>query len=157
MGDEAASVTVADLDQLVAEIFSLRAEIAVMNKAVSVQNVRLMGLKSRAVKFLHELNRRDYKAPQGTVRISPKWTVTLPKTIPDKLAFFAWLREREIFDTYATVNSRSLNTLYNKEMEIAQKKGMGMEFSIPGIDNPNLFEDLGIRSPGISEGEEEYE
>ena len=155
MENEAQSeIKVQEFDALVERIFKLRDEIEEANRHVSGKQMELKRLKAQAVLYLHELNRKNFKSALGTVRIAPKWQVRMPATVPDKLAFFEWLKERNIFDTYATVNSRSLNSLVAKEMDLAVKAGTAMEFSIPGIEQPTLFEDLGIRSANSTEGDD---
>jgi hypothetical protein len=139
------SVTVADLDNLVAAIQAKRQEIEAQEKIVSALNIDLSKLKQTAVHYLKELGREKYQTPFGTISIQQKWRVNMPQTDEDKQALFAHLRERGLFEKYATVNSQSLNSLFMADWEAAQKRGEGMDFHMPGIGEPKLFEDLGIR------------
>ena len=141
----AGSVTVAELDGLVKQIFDKRVEIEAADLVSTGLNKELLALKAKAVLYLKDLGRENFSSPHGTVSINQKWRVNLPSTDGDKAALFEWLRERGIFDKYATVNSNSLNSLYMAEWEAAKQAGEGMTFAMPGIGEARLFEDLGIR------------
>jgi hypothetical protein len=136
------AITVQDLDQLIAQISAKREEIEKSEAVTTGLNKELALLKAKAVNYLKELGRENFQSPHGTVRVSQKWRVNLPKTDDGKAALFEWMRGQGIFDMYATVNSNSLNALYMAEWEAAKKRGEGLEFSMPGIDAPKLFEDL---------------
>lgn len=140
-----ASVTVAELDTLVKEIFEKRREIEEQDSKVTALNKELALLKAKAVTYLKELGRESYPTPFGTVSVSQKWRVNMPKTDDDKAALFAYLKDKGVYDHYATVNSNELNAFYMKEWEAAKKNGDGVTFAMPGIEPPKLFEDLGMR------------
>lgn len=138
-------VSVEALDRLVIEIMEARKEVEVQQAILTEKNKKVMELEGKAVAHLKETGREKYQTPFGTIRILNRWRVNLPKTSEDKKALFDFLREREIFDTYATVNSNSLNSFYMKEWEAAQQRGEGMTFSMPGIKAPSLFESFSLR------------
>ncbi len=139
----AAPITVEALDALVEQAFAKRVEIEAFNAQLTEKNKELMRLDAQITAALKDLNREDYKSRAGTVTLSTKWRVNLPQTDQDKKEFFDWLRERGIFDKFATVNSNSLNSLYMAEWEAAKKRGEGMEFSVPGIGPAKSFQGVG--------------
>jgi hypothetical protein len=141
---EKAPVTVTDLDALVKEIVQLRKKSREMTASLSAVNVELEAKKSKMAGYLRELGRKSYKTEVGNFTLVEKWRVTLPKTAEDKHKLFDWLEERGLYDTYATVNSNSLNSLYLTEWDIAKKEGRGMEFEIPGIAPATRFETTSI-------------
>ncbi len=143
MTDE--KVTVADLDALVADIFEQRKKIEESEAATSLLNIELTKMKAKALNYLKSLGRDDFKSPMGTIRASLKWRVNLPASDEDKAKLFEHLRERGLFDRYATVNSQSLNSLFMADWEAAKEEGRGMEFKMPGIGEPKSFEDLNVR------------
>jgi hypothetical protein len=145
MENQTASVTVADLDALVRQIFDQKLLIEEAEAGVTVLNKELARLEEKAVVCLEELERDNYKTEFGTIYINEKWRVNMPQTDEDKQALFGFLREKGIFDKYATVNSNSLNSLYMAEWEAAIEDGKGMEFSMPGIGAPKLHKALGKR------------
>lgn len=139
-----APVTVADLDALVKEIVSLRTKSLKLNAELTTLNKDLEAKKIKMAGYLRELGRKSYKTDAGNFSLVEKWRVTLPKTAEDKLRLFDWLKERGLYETYATVNSNSLNSLYLEEWDIAKKEGRGMEFEIPGVSAPTRFETTSV-------------
>lgn len=140
-----ASVTVADLDALVSQIQQKKTEAAAKKEELAEINKEIARLEEQGGKYLRELGRDNYKAPNGTVYIKRVWRVGMPKTDEEKQQLFSWLREQGIFDRYATVNSNSLNALYMSEWDAAKERGDGLEFGIPGVGEPTLFETTEVR------------
>lgn len=139
------SVTVQDLDNLVQAIFDQKQTIEQKELELKELNKVLMDLKAKSVTYLKELNRSSYQTPFGTISLKERWRVSLPKSEEDREAFFSWLKEKNLYEGMVTVNANSLNSLYMSEWEVAQSEGKGMDFSVPGIKEPTLFEDLSIR------------
>jgi len=137
------TVTVEDMDKLVAELREARAEADEKDAIATEANKKVKALEGRCVAFLKELKRDNYNTPDGTIYIQKKWTVQTPKTDEDKKSFFGWLEEQGIYWAYATVNSQSLNSLYKTKVEEATERGEML--SIPGIGAPSLYEGLGFR------------
>lgn len=140
----ATGVTVQDLDTLVKEIVQLRAKSTQINAELSTVNKDLEAKKIKMAGYLRELGRKSYKTEFGNLSLVEKWRVTLPKTVEDKLKLFDWLRSRGLYESYATVNSNSLNSLYLAERDVAIKEGRGMEFEIPGVSPPTRFETTSV-------------
>lgn len=138
-------ITVQELDQLVAELFEQRQKIEAMEEQVTTENKKLAFMKSKIVDYLKELGREDFKSASGSVSVKAQWRVNLPKSEEDRAAFFAHLKDRGIFDSMITVNSNTLNSYFREEWEAAQESGDAMNFKMPGIGEPKLFEDLYVR------------
>lgn len=134
--------TVEELDALVEAIFEQKKEIENMEKELTMENVKLASLEAKATAWLDELGREKYQHARGTISVRESWRFNLPASDDDKQAFFSWLRERGIFDKYATVNSNSYNSLLLAEWDIAKEEGRGMEFKIPGVPEPKFFRKL---------------
>lgn len=141
------TVTVKELDDLIAEIVKQEDIIEQKEEELSNENKKLMELNAKAVSYLKELDREDYKSAVGTAAIKQEWTVRNPETDADKELLFEHLRERGIFNKYATVNNRSLNSLFKSDWEEAKKRGEGLEFSLPGIKPAQLFEKFKLTRP----------
>lgn len=141
------SVTVAELDELIKQIAAKNSEIEKAEDVVKAHNKELTKLEGRCVEYLKELKRDKYDSPFGKVSIAQKWRVNMPADDNAKRALFEHLREREIFDKYATVNSNSLNSLFMRDWEAAKERGEGLTFSMPGIEAPKLFEPLLFKEP----------
>ena len=135
------SVTVQELDLLVKNLFEKRKEIKDDEDKIAEKTKALESLKAKIVVYLEELGREQYKADYGTVSRSEKWNVTLPANDIAKTELFEHLRSRGIFEKYATVNAKALNSLYKADWEAAKKEGpeKGMEFRMPGVNPPTLY------------------
>lgn len=153
--EPAVQVTVADLDALVIKYFdTLQIDKVKAEAALSVVNKEIMSIEGKLVSYLKALSRKEYKHPRGTVRVVNKWRVNGPQTDADKAQLFAWLKERGLYDKFATVNVASLNSLYMAEWEALKKTDpeAALTFSMPGIGERKLFESLGKNK---GKGEEE--
>jgi hypothetical protein len=139
------SVTVADLDSLIEKLAEQEKKSEEHSLAGKDINKELMRLEGQVVAHLKELGREDYLSPLGKVSIKQKWRVNMPADDHAKRLLFEHLRQREIFDKFATVNSNSLNSLFMKDWEAAKERGEGMEFTMPGIEAPKLFEALDFK------------
>lgn len=133
-------VTVKDLDGLTAELKALETKKELAETAVKDINKEIAKIEGRCVQYLKDLDRTDYVSPSGKISIKQKWRVNLPADDIAKRDLFEHLRTRGIFDKYATVNSASLNALFMSDWAEAKKRGEGMEFSMPGIEAPKLYE-----------------
>ena len=138
------SISVNEFDAIIAEIFERKAEIEDDKEKLTEKQNKLDQLKAKIVLALKETDRDSFKSPYGTVTISERWRVSLPSEDVDKAALFKHLEERGISMKYLTVNSNSLNSLYMADWEAAKIAGEGMDFKMPGVSEPTLFEDLRI-------------
>lgn len=139
-------VTVAELDGLIAELAKKEKECDEQAAITKNLNKEYMAIEGRIVNYMKELGRDKYDSPHGKFKIDEKWRVNLPEDDNAKRALFDHLRERGIFDKYATVNSNSLNALYMADWKEAQSKGEGMTFAMPGVPAPKLFEKLDFKA-----------
>jgi len=137
-------VTVEDLDEIIAFIFSKKSEIEEAQSVVSTKNKELSKIKQQAVLYLKELGRTDFKSDLGTIKVDQKLNVKNPQSEEDFQKFNAYLKEKGLYERLAKVNNKSLNSLYSSELKEAVKRGDGMSFSIPGIGEPTRFTDLKV-------------
>lgn len=134
-------VTVEELDQLVQSIATLKQKIDALGEETTARNKELMALQAKAYNYLRELGREDFKSPTGTLSIKTIWNVTNPKTEEDKSALFAWMREKGIYDAYASVNAVSLKSLFMAERDAYLKAGGDpMLFTLPGMEPAKFYQ-----------------
>lgn len=133
---ETPAMTVVDLDKIIEDMVELEKKIEAKEKEVTELNKEMNRLKFRAADYLNEIGRPEYSSPKGKIEFKIEWRVKMPQTDQDKINLFNHLKEREIFEKYATVNSNSLNSLYKADWEAAKARGEGMEFRMPGIEAP---------------------
>ncbi len=138
-------ITVADLDALVAQI----AEKERYKDAVELQlkelNKAIMALETRATEILKSLGRKSYDSPWGSIGIDNIMQVVQPSD-DRKEELWAWMREKGIFDRYASVNSNSLRALFKRERELAIENGEDpLTFALPGMVPATFFQKLKFR------------
>lgn len=138
-------VTVEQMDALVQAMFEQKAKVEAADEVTKALNKELSRMQMQAVAALKQLGRDNFKSPHGTVSIIERWRVSVPTDEEAKKELFKYFKEKEILYRYATVNSNSLNSYYNEEWEIAKAEGRGMEFQLPGVGEPKLFETCGMR------------
>ncbi len=139
------SVTVEDLNSIIKALAEKEDEAEKQKAVLTEINKEVARLEQRVVQHLKDLKQDDFLSPLGKVSVVPKWRVNMPASDLAKADLFQHLRDRELFDKYATVNSNSLNALYMRDWEAAKERGEGMEFCMPGIEAPKLYESLSFK------------
>lgn len=139
MSSQQNKVTVEDLDKLLVELLTKEDECDAQKEVMTKLNKEYSALEYKIAAYLKDLGREEYIHAVGKFQIKTKWRVNLPQSDMDKKQFFDHLRERGIFDKFATVNSNSLNALYRQDWEAAKERGEEMTFAMPGIPAP-VFE-----------------
>lgn len=89
------------------------------------------------LEMLVEEGMTSYAGPNGRVGITHRTSVKTPKSPASRELFFAYLKEKGLFDSMISVNSNTLNSLYKSELELSTSRGEP-DFSIPGIDEVTL-------------------
>lgn len=139
------AVTVEELDTLCKTIAEQRRKIDQMDAALTEENKALAALESKAVQYLEDLGRDNYKSEFGTIGMREQLRWNLPAG-PDKWSeLFEHFKTTGIFDGMITVNSQKLNSWAKKEFEVAAEEGRGLEFSIPGLEAPKMHRSLTFR------------
>lgn len=83
----------------------------------------------------------------GTLYRQKKFSVKVPKDPVEKLALFDWIEENkgaDVLFNLQSIASPTVNALYKEELEIAKKEG-NVDFKIPGIGEPKVYWDIGMR------------
>lgn len=133
---EQPKVTVEELDGHLAELLDLDKQIDAQSEVTKELNKKYNALLFKCGAYMKELGRTDYSSPHGKFEVKESWRVNMPQSDEDKRALFEHLKERGIFDKYATVNSNSLNALYMADWKEAETRGEGMTFGMPGVPAP---------------------
>lgn len=140
-------ITVDAIEGMAKSLKELREEIDADKAILSEKNAALDELENKIVLTLKELGKTSYRSEYGTVSRNEKWRVNLPATPEDRAEFFEYLKNKGLFENMITVNSNTLNSYYMKEWE--QAKGgdpeEALNFKVPGIGEPKLYEALSFR------------
>ena len=140
------TITVADVDNAINVLAQLKSEYEERKDAASLAYANYEKQQSNVLELLTKIGKTSFKLEGvGTVTKKSSLVVTTPKTNEDKAALFKWLKENlgaDGFLAYASVNSQSLNSLYNNMFEESQDK---VNFKIDGVGEPTVRETLSFR------------
>ena len=140
----AENLTIKELEELCGLCFSKRAEIDSMEMAVKEKVAELEALKEQLLHFLTELDKTSYDSSVGKISVKNIFTVALPKTPQAKYEFFEYLKGRGLFEDMVSVHSKTLNSFYKQEQEIANQE-QKLDFKIPGLDEPFMKQSLSFK------------
>jgi hypothetical protein len=140
------NISVSELDQLVEEIGKREVEKEQIELQLTEKNKEISKLQLRATEVLKSLEREEYDSPHGKISFEEVFSIRQPSSDDEKRKLFEWMREREIFDRYATVNANSLKALFKAERNAAIDAGEDpMTFALPGMEPATIFEKLKFR------------
>jgi hypothetical protein len=122
-----------DLQVMIKTAFDLQTEVKRIEDQASEKQEELDKLKFKMNSILGEHNMSYFKSEFGSITRKAEFSVKVPKLQADREAFFAYLREKELFDQMITVNSKTLNSYVKEQRDAALDEGV-VDFSIPGIE-----------------------
>lgn len=147
------SITVEELDQLCKNYKEARELYDEAKKKSTDLNSIAEGHKAKLIEALELSGKRKYVVDGlGTFSFKDSMSVVTPKTIEAKQTLWNFLLEKygeEVVWDKFSINSRTLNSFYNAELEIFNEKAMRGEvtgdFHLPGVDAPTAHRDLSFR------------
>lgn len=138
-------ITVADLDALVAQISEVEGYKDAIELQLKEANKKIASLELRATDILKSLGRTSYSSPFGSIAIDNVMNIRQPED-DRKEELWGWMREKGIFDRYASVNATSLKALFKRERDIAIENGEDpVTFALPGMVPATFFQKLKFR------------
>lgn len=138
-------VTIDDLEALGKEIEKKREEVKAKKKIYSEANEELELLEQRVLGVLKEAGKKSYTTEVGRITRVEQFRVSLPKGPEEWEKFFAYAKEKGVYEELITVNSNTLNSFYMQEWDNVKKNGLpedALSFSIPGIEEPKVRETI---------------
>lgn len=132
------NISLAEMDAAITELKRRREAYAEASSISTLRHEELKQQEATVVMMLEQSGKTVYVAEGvGRVKVTHEMSVQTPKTPENKKAFFNWLATnlgQEVADAYQTVNSQSLNSLYNELEERFTAKGEIL--SIDGLGAP---------------------
>lgn len=133
-----ASITLAQMDDAIAAVKRARDEYKEAKAISDSLHEEQKRLEAIVISMMEQVEKTVYVCEGvGRVHVGYEMSVQTPKTPEDKKAFFDWLRNNmgeDVADAYQTVNSQSLNSLYNSLTE--EYAARGQILSIDGLGEP---------------------
>lgn len=135
-------------DELGRKIAAQRAVCKQKKEEHRIENRKLEELEGQMLVYLNHFRKTSYDvAGVGTLYITTRSSVLIPRSPEDKKALLSWLRSKgeAVYLDKVSVNAQTLNSLYNEEHEIAEREGSLDTFFIPGVGAPKKMQVLSLR------------
>jgi hypothetical protein len=134
-----------DFNLVVESLFKKRTELEEKEKSLKELSKEVEALKFKVLQILEESGLEKHEIPgMGSVTAADRFSIAHPKEQSEKMAFFKYLKDKDILWEMVSVNSQTLNAWYKKEMDAAIERG-DVDFKIPGIGEPNYIKILQMR------------
>ena len=136
---EQAPASVAELNHLCESMFKLRAEIDDKQAEISTMNVRLEEMKAKVQGILDETGLTSFKSTYGTVGTRE---INTYKIAPEGKAEFIQFLRSQGMDQMLSVNHQTLQAYCR---EVYEQNKDNLDFSLPGVGEPQLFKTITMR------------
>lgn len=134
----------ARLRGIVDRLVELKRQRATYNAAADKLKPEIAELEAELLYAMEVSGLERIEGTKHKTHISTHTSVKQPQSAEDREAFISWLHSKGM-EHLLNVNSNTLVTLYNKELEAALARGEA-SFSIPGIKDVKTYNKLGITS-----------
>jgi hypothetical protein len=137
-------ITVEILEDAINNCFIRRTEHAAQKKYTTEIWNEVEELQTAIGVMFEKLEKQKHQTKYGTFSMKLEEGYRLPKDDDSRAAFFAYLRDRGVYDTMITVNARTLETFVKDEVEIKEQEG-DFEFVPPGIERKDPQQKYSMR------------
>ena len=140
----ASETTISGLKTLCESLIKARDSKDELNKELKLVQEAIDELEIKILNVMKENALPNFKGEFGTVSIKNTKSITQPDGMDAKLQLFAYLKGQGIFEEMVNVNSRTLSSWANKEIEAKEKEGV-FGWVPPGLKPPETFASLAVR------------
>lgn len=138
------SITLEELEKRHKEIFQKRADYEAAKAEASRIYTELKSMQEEFAEILEAHGRTKYQSENGTFSFKYEQNWSLSANPEEKQAFFEYLKEKGLYDSMITVNSRTLNSFCKHEEEAALEHN-DVDISIPGLNKSDPFIKVSMR------------
>lgn len=128
------------------ELIDLRETKEKMEENLSQVNKLIDEINQKLIAYMEEAQIDNFQTDRGKFVLSEHFSVRIPREPNDVEAFLAHVKERGDLDAVLKINSQSLNAWYKREMEAYNEKHDDFNFSVPGIEKPEVYQRISFRS-----------
>jgi len=139
--------TVKELEDMIFDCFQKKGTYEVAKQVASAHYAEFEELKNKVIGTLENLGMSKYNSKSGLFSFKEVSTFKTPKGEEAREAFFAYLKEKEVFDGMVSVNSRTLNSWAHEEEANAEREG-NFDFQIPGLEKTEPVMKASMRKAG---------
>jgi len=128
-----ATENIEEFEAQIDKMFELKEEVASLEKQQSNLNVLIEELQEKIIATLEAHGKTKHVGRKGSVSLSIDAYPSLPKDPIKKQEFFAYLKQRNVYEDLVTVNAQTLRRFYKDEKE-ANGGDENPSFVIPGLE-----------------------
>lgn len=139
-----ADVTLKGLTELCEKLIMARESKDIINEELKKIAEQIGELEMKILNIMKENALPNFKGAFGTISIKNNKTVAQPEDMSAKIQLFDYLKSQGIFEEMVAVNSRTLSSWANKEIEAREKQGV-FGWVPPGLKAPNEYQSLSVR------------
>ena len=137
-----------EFTELTQSIWVQKAVVENIKDRLADEQKKLSELQNKALNKLEAAEVDKFSVPgMGTIYKQKNFSVKVPKDPTDKQNLFKYIESNkgdDVLFNMLSINSRTLNSFYKEERTSAVERG-DIEWSIPGIEEPEVFYKLGMR------------
>lgn len=120
------------IDKAITEIQDFKEEIEKLKAVQTKINEQIEERERFIMAELEKNNLKSFKGNRGTMIITSRFSVKMPKDPGVKEELKDWLMARQMFDGTWTINHQTLNAVFKAELEAATERGEMID--IPGLN-----------------------
>jgi hypothetical protein len=136
--------TIQELDAMVKQCFTLRAEYESLKDQASDKHTELETMQAKVQSILEATGRLNHSTPgAGTIGVRTQYTISFPKDSERAAEFRQYLVDNGL-DSMLTMNHQSLNAFYKSKLEEAGEDADPSQV-LPGIGAPEQRITLSMR------------
>jgi hypothetical protein len=143
------AITTEMLDQLVTDMRQKREDYESAKEFSTTKYKVFAEAEGKLIEAMNQAGKKKYVVDGvGTVFFVEKLVVPTPKTIEDKMAFFDFIKQNygeNFLNDKLSVHHQVLQKIYNEAHKEAIDKGVGAEFTVPGLEAPTKMVNLNFR------------
>lgn len=126
-------ISVEEVEKDIEQLLKMREEHAILDRQAKDLKNELTTAQGKLQAKLESLGLESYKGKAGTFSFRMIQGFKVPADMESKMKFFDYLKEKGVFDEIVTVNSQTLNSWSQSEIEAAEVAG-NFDFTIPGLE-----------------------
>lgn len=141
---QASELTLKELTSICQKYADMRAQVDNLEAQAKKINDELKETEGKILEYLKEYGMPNFKGAFGTISIRNTKSISQPETMEEKLKFFDYLKEQELFESMVSVNSRTLSSWATKEIEAKEKEGI-YGWVPPGLKPATEFQKITLK------------
>jgi hypothetical protein len=131
--NDMSAATLEEFEAQVDQLFEMKEKAKALEFEASQINVQVDELQEKLIAVLEAHGKTKHVGRKGSISLSIDSYPSLPKEPLKREAFFAYLKQRNIYDDMVTVNAQTLRRFYKDEKE-ANGGEENPDFAIPGLE-----------------------